>query len=353
VTYIMVFLGALISSLLITPTIIRLAHKLNILDIPNPKNPGKIHKDPIALMGGLAIYLSILLISCIFLELSFKLVGIFISMTVLLALGIADDLRNLDYRFRLWVQFAVALAIIFILDIKIEFLADYPLIGYPLTLLWIIGVTNALNLMDNVDGATSGVSFLASAGLFIFAWINQDALSAVISLALAGSCLGFLYFNFKPASIFLGDTGSLLLGVTLATLALMETRYFSLSFNHALILPFVIGVPIFDTTLATLLRLYHRRPIYMADKSNLTYRLFEMGFSQVETVIIEYVMAVFFIGSGFLLWRSSPAQSLLIVLGVGSLAILFGLRCASAGKTEKKIATQRLVTSRARSRAHY
>ena len=327
-TYIIIFLGSILTALAITPIIIRLAHRLKILDAPNPDNPGKIHKKPTALMGGLSIYFSILIFACIFLMIDLKLLGIFLAMSVIVILGIFDDIRNLDYKFRLFVQFGVALFICLGLGIKIGFLQEYPIFNIPLTLLWIVGVTNALNLMDNVDGATAGVSFFASAGLFLFAAIHGDFIAAVLALTIAGACIGFLFYNFKPASIFLGDTGSLLLGISLATISLLETEYLTLSINHIFILPFIIGVPIYDTTLATSLRLYNRRPIYLADKSNLTYRLFGFGFTQLETVFIEYGMAIFFVSSAFMLWWVSPLTSLLIISLVIGIFTYLGYRFA-------------------------
>lgn len=330
VHFLLIFFGSLMCTFILTPVVIKAAFKFNILDIPNTKNPGKIHTKPTALMGGVGIYLSVVTVTLIVLPISLQVIGLILAMTILLVLGLLDDMHNLDYRVRLFTQLAVAIMLTAFFGFKIEFLAEYPLIAYPLTVFWIVGVTNALNLMDNVDGATSGVSFLAAMGLFIFSVINGDVMVATISLALAGACLGFLYYNFRPASIFLGDTGSLLLGITLASLALLHSGQLTLSSNQIFILPFILGVPIYDTTLATSIRLYNKRPIYKADKSNLTYRLFGLGFNQVEAVLIEYCMGAFFMGSALLLWWSTPLHGGFIALAVLAASVLLGIRFAKA-----------------------
>jgi len=338
---------------------IRLAHILDILDKPNPHNPGKIHRQPIALLGGVAIYLTVLVISGFVLDWNLRILGLFSALTVIMLLGLIDDLRGLDYKVRLGVQFLVALFIVFGLDIKIAFLAEYPFIGYPLTLLWIVGVTNALNLMDNVDGATGGVSFIAALGLFGFAVLTGNTVVATLSVTLAGAVLAFLRFNFKPARIFLGDTGSLLLGLFLATLALIETQTLApFSWHHAFIFPLLLGVPIYDTTLATLLRIYYGRPVYLADKSNLTYRLFDVGFSQLQTVFIEYGMGIYFLLCAMTLWWAPPAHGIFLVLITVGFLTFLGTRFAKHNSTVhvapsiKPTSSQRIISYKFRENKH-
>lgn len=322
--YVSAFLAALICALILTPVVIRIAYFLRVLDLPNPNNPGKIHKRPIALMGGLVIYLAVLVAGGLSLQWSLEIVGIFLAVTVVLLLGLSDDLWRLDYRTRLAIQILAAAFLVFGLDIKIDFLADLPLLCYPLTLLWIVGVTNALNLMDNVDGATSGVSFFAAIGLFIVSAHTGHTVVATLSLALAGACLGFLPYNFKPASIFLGDMGTLMLGFLFATLSILSTESVPPSWNYALIFPLLLGVPIYDTGLATSIRLYRRRPIYLADRSNLTYRLFDVGLTQIQTVIVEYMMAFCFLASALMVMVAPPLLGVMIVLGTAAGLVLLG-----------------------------
>ncbi len=321
-----VFLTALLCALILTPLVIRFAHRFRILDIPKPN---KIHKKPVALLGGLAVYASICISVGVFGVFGEQAIGLFAVMTTLMMLGLIDDLKNLRPSTRLMVELLTALFIIFGLDIKIHFLADYPLLCYSLTILWIVGVTNALNLLDHADGAAGGAGFFSGLGLFAFAYLHGDLFVAFIALALAGACLGFLRFNFNGASIFLGDTGSLLLGITLSTLALMATAHLTLSLSQVFILPLILGVPIYDTCLITGLRIYHNRPIYMPDKSHLTFRLSALGLTQTQAVLAEYGMALVFVGSALALrLLNSDFMATMILCSVISLAIALGLRLA-------------------------
>jgi UDP-GlcNAc:undecaprenyl-phosphate GlcNAc-1-phosphate transferase len=217
---------------------------------------------------------------------------------VIVGLGVVDDLRGMRARIKLLVQTLAALLICAaghtILTIQIPFIGTltlYPLLGLMATVLWIIGITNAFNLVDGVDGLAAGVAFIASMGLAIIAAINGATFVVLLCIALSGSLLAFLAFNFHPAKIFLGDTGSMFLGFTLATVALMGS-YKSQAAVIFLAPVLALGFPIFETLVSMLRRLVHGRPIFVGDQSHTHHRLLRKGFSQRQVAVTLYAVAL-------------------------------------------------------------
>ena len=309
---IMCFSVAFGVSLALTPFVKVLAQKIGAIDVPDAR---RVHDHPIPRMGGLAIFYGFLIGVMCFCQLDKALRGILIGSLIIVALGIADDVKQLGAKLKFLVQIVVA-CIVVGHDIVIEyvsvptFISETGIIGLgyfsiPITILWIVGVTNAVNLIDGLDGLAVGVSSIATFSLFFIAILSGEMQVALLSAALAGGCLGFLPYNFNPAKIFMGDTGSTFLGFMLSVVCIqgLFKGYVVISF----IIPFLIlGLPIFDTAFAIVRRIWNKKPIMAPDRGHLHHKLMDMGFSQKQTVAILYVIT------------SILALSAVVVLEIGA-----------------------------------
>ncbi len=305
--YIIGFIAALVLALGLTPLVKKFAIKAGVVDVPNAR---KVHTRVMPRLGGLGIYLSFVigLVALLpFIPDSYissrdlDFVGAFlVGGTMIVLLGALDDRFDLSAKLKLVVQIATACVVVFGFDIKIEF-ANIPFhtyssvetwISIPFTILWIVGVTNAINLIDGLDGLAAGVSAIAIGTIAVMAFIMGNEITALLCLLLLGSILGFLYFNFHPAKIFMGDSGALFLGFSLALLSLLGFKQVAIvSFLTPLIL---IGVPLSDTMFAIVRRWMQKKPIFSPDKGHLHHCLRELGFSHRQTVLIIYGIAAFF-----------------------------------------------------------
>ena len=322
------FIISVVISLFMTPVAKKLAVKVGAVDIP--KDERRVHKKPMPLMGGVAIYVSIIITSLIFLPVDRTLISIIVGGTIIFISGIIDDIKGLSPRAKL--VFQIGAAIVLILgDVKIEALTNpftkssklIPLNGFgiPITIFWIVGITNTLNLIDGLDGLAAGVAMIASLS-FLFVANKFDYISIMaISSIVAGSCLGFLPYNFNPAKIFMGDTGALFLGFMLAALSI-EGVMKSVA-TIAVVVPIIIlGVPIFDTTFAIFRRLLNGRSIAEADKGHLHHRLLKMGFSQKKTVIILYSISAIFGLCAILIAKANSKRAVILSVIVFIITIL-------------------------------
>lgn len=286
-------------TLVITPYIKILALKLKIVDNPEAR---KVHKTPIPKMGGAAIYLGFLITTLIITPIDKTILTILIGATLILFLGIVDDKYAINAWLKLLGQVLIASLTIF-LGISIRYITN-PINGgiivldwwlsIPITLIWIIGLINAINLIDGLDGLASGVSAIAALIITFIALSTRQYTAALLMLALFGSNLGFLRYNFSPAKLFMGDTGSMFLGFTLA--AITVSGVMKSSITLALFIPLLIfGIPIFDTLFAIARRIKNKKRIFEADRSHLHHRLLDKGLSQKEVVIFIYA-ATFLLG---------------------------------------------------------
>ncbi|MBP2001796.1 UDP-GlcNAc:undecaprenyl-phosphate GlcNAc-1-phosphate transferase [Paenibacillus shirakamiensis] len=305
--YIIGFVVSLGLAFGLTPLVKRFAIKMGVVDVPNAR---KVHTRVMPRMGGLGIYLSFVI--GLFAILPFIpdeyltshnmdfIWAFLVGGTMIVVMGALDDKFDLSAKLKLLIQIAAACVVVFGFDIKIEFV-NFPFSSYasvetwmsvPFTILWIVGVTNAINLIDGLDGLAAGVSAIAIGTITVMAFIMGNEVTAVLCLLLLGSILGFLYFNFHPAKIFMGDSGSLFLGFSLAMLSLLGFKQVAIvSFLTPLIL---IGVPLSDTMFAIVRRWMQKKPIFSADKGHLHHCLRELGFSHRQTVLIIYGIAAFF-----------------------------------------------------------
>jgi len=279
-----------------TPIVRVLAFRIGAVDVPLDNR--RIHKKPMPRIGGLAIYLSFTLTTIIFCTPSKELATIWIGGAVLVILGILDDIYRLNAWLKLIVQLAVAIFSVCngcVID-HINLGGAYVSLGIlsaPLTVLWITGLTNAINFIDGLDGLACGVSAISSLSLLFVVMLQGDVVSAIICAILFGSCFGFLPFNFNPARIFMGDTGALFLGYTLAVISVYGV--FKLHTVLAFLVPFAIfALPVFDTLFAICRRLLAGKSPFAPDRGHIHHRLIDMGFTQKESVKILYAICGIF-----------------------------------------------------------
>lgn len=296
IKYFIIFVIAAIISFAATPFVKKLAFKLNAIDVPNSER--RVHKKPIPRMGGLAMYISFVIVSLGFYGANKQVIGIIIGATILVVMGIIDDRQELPPLYKLIAQIAAGVVLIIfgitVKSITVPFMNEYLYIGYwgiPITLIWVVGITNAINLIDGLDGLACGISFISSTTLFGVALISQRDVAIILTLILSGACLGFLYYNFNPASIFMGDTGSQFLGFVLSAISI-QGAIKSVT-TVAVVVPILaIGLPIYDTLFAMLRRKLNNKPMMSADRGHLHHKLLDRGLSQKRTVILMYIISM-------------------------------------------------------------
>jgi UDP-GlcNAc:undecaprenyl-phosphate GlcNAc-1-phosphate transferase len=309
VTYTLAFFISLLLSLILVPIIRDISIKYRILDDPN-RSTRTIHQRLIPRTGGIGIIIAFItpLIGLFFVQSGvgsvftsdFKMaVSLIAGGIMIAAIGLVDDLRGIRARNKFLLQSVVAI-FSYIMGFQIKSLS-LPFIGVvemgvfaPLiTLLWIVGIVNAINLIDGIDGLAAGVAFFVCATNFIFGFASNNIIICLLSAALGGALLGFLYYNFNPASIFMGDTGSMFIGYILATSSLWSSM--KKGTTVALLIPIIsLGLPIMDTFVAMFRRFILKRPIFSPDKGHIHHRLLKKGYSQKKTVLILYSISIFF-----------------------------------------------------------
>lgn len=293
--YFVPFLIALIVAYVLTPGVKKLAIKVGAVDKPNAR---KVHTHAIPRLGGLAIYVGFMAAVLFCVPVRHELVGLLLGCTAIVALGIWDDICNIPAKVKLVGQI-VAACIPIAFGIQIEWLTNPfgtlivlpELVAIPVTIFWIIGFTNTVNLIDGLDGLAAGVSFIASVSMFLLAYTMNQYLPAMIIVAMAGAALGFLQYNFNPAKIFMGDTGSMLLGYTMAVAAVLGLVKTAATIT--LVVPLIaLGLPILDTLFAIIRRKMSGVPIFQPDKGHLHHRLLALGMSQKQAVLIMYFVSI-------------------------------------------------------------
>lgn len=336
------FLLAFITSFVVTPYTMRLAHKIGAIDIPDKR---KIHKKPIPRLGGLAI-ISGFIVSIIYLlivlnientiqlngieQYGIKLLGFFIGILILGITCFIDDSKNIPALLKLLAQVLAAIIVV-MCGVKIDIIA-IPLlekninlsniVSYIFTIGWIVGITNAINLIDGLDGLSSGISLISCISLLIiFATNGSSILSIILITALAGGIVGFLPFNFNPAKTFVGDVGSNFLGFSLAVISILGVAktYTVLVLIAPLI---VLGLPIFDTIFAIFRRIIKGKSlkaVFKPDKGHLHHRLMAKGYTQKQAVLILYglsatlgMFAIILLDSG--IWKALSFALLVVAI---------------------------------------
>jgi UDP-GlcNAc:undecaprenyl-phosphate GlcNAc-1-phosphate transferase len=351
-TYLSVYLGSTFLALLITPTVISVARRLGIADVPGTRH---VHVKPISRIGGIAIFLSTMCLSLSVLFLSNvignafrdtrpELIVLLSTAAFLFFVGLIDDIRTggLRVRVKFLAQIAAAIAVCAV-GIRIEsvavadwFTIDFGWFSWPLTMLWIVGITNAINLSDGLDGLAAGISAVACGVIAVFAIHSGNVVMAVLMLAVLGSLTGFLLFNFNPARIFMGDCGSTFLGFTIASSSVLCSMKSSAMVGLALPV-LALGVPIFDTLFSMLRRFLERRSMFAPDRRHFHHRLIELGLKQRHVVIIIYVMTLLSAGLGMFMMVTRDISALVIFLCI-LLLLLLAFRVVGSVRLRETIA---------------
>ncbi len=298
ISYFIAFISAVIISFIMTPPARMLAIKVGALDVP--KDARKIHNKPMPYFGGLAIYVSIIACMVVYMPHTSTNLHIIAGATLIVLTGIVDDMYDMPAKVKLLMQIIAALIAIkggvqihFITNPLSETGMSYLFNGlsYIITLIWLVGITNTINLIDGLDGLASGVASIAATTLLFTASKMGHDFIVMQCAIIAGASLGFLPFNFNPAKIFMGDTGSMLLGYMLAVTSV--SGMIKSVAAVALAVPiFAIGLPIFDTTFAIIRRYINKKPIMEADKDHLHHKLMKSGLNQRQTVLIMYFISM-------------------------------------------------------------
>lgn len=304
-----------------TPLVKALAFKVGAVDVP--KDARRMHKVPIPRMGGLAIFLAFIFSVLLFAEVDREIQGILLGSVIIVVVGVLDDIMTLRAIPKFIVQIIAAVVVI-LHGVRIEFITNpFPgdgltYIALPawlsvaVTVIWIVAITNAVNFIDGLDGLAVGVSGISAATMLVVALMVAENNIAVIMAALLGACLGFIPYNFNPAKIFMGDTGSTFLGFILATISLQGL--FKLYAIISFAVPFLIlGVPIFDICFAVIRRLAKGQSPLQADRGHVHHRLIDMGFSQKQTVAITYMLTAILGLAAVVLTTSGEVKTLILI----------------------------------------
>ena len=316
-------LTAALVALISTPVVRSLAFRVGAVDVP--KDNRRMHNHPIPRMGGLAIFLGFILSVLIFVPLTSELRGMLLGGVVIVILGILDDIFALPALPKFFVQIGAALIAV-LHGNRIEFLSNpnifssesYWELGWlaiPITVLWIVGITNAVNLIDGLDGLACGVSTISSMTLLVIALVMEEPDVALLMGALSGACIGFLPYNLNPAKIFMGDTGSTFLGFVLAVVSIQGLFKFYTIISFAV--PFLmLGLPIFDTCFAILRRVSHGQSPMAPDRGHIHHRLIDMGFTQKQAVAVLYIISAILGLSAVVLTTIGVVRAMLFLLAL-------------------------------------
>ena len=316
-------LTAALVALISTPVVRSLAFRVGAVDVP--KDNRRMHNHPIPRMGGLAIFFGFILSVLIFIPLTPELRGMLLGSVVIVILGILDDIFALPALPKFFVQIGAAL--IAVLEGNcIDFLSnpnifsqdlfwELGLLAVPITVFWIVGITNAVNLIDGLDGLACGVSTISSMTLLVIALVMEEPDVAILMGALSGACIGFLPYNLNPAKIFMGDTGSTFLGFILAVVSIQGLFKFYAIISFAV--PFLmLGLPIFDTCFAILRRVSHGQSPMAPDRGHIHHRLIDMGFTQKQAVAVLYIISAILGLSAVVLTTIGVVRAMLFLLAL-------------------------------------
>jgi UDP-GlcNAc:undecaprenyl-phosphate GlcNAc-1-phosphate transferase len=314
--YIPLIILSFLAAFVVTPVIGRVASRTGFIDEPKPH---KLHVRPMPLLGGLAIYLAlcVALLQVDFAAEWIEMAAVAVGATLLMLVGLWDDRRGVAPHMKIVAQAAAAL-LVTAAGVQVQ-LTPWPAVNIAITLFWFVGITNAINLMDNMDGLAAGTSAVSALFFTILAAAAKQGLVASLAAAVTGASLGFLFYNISPAMIFMGDTGSLLLGFLLAVIGVKYAPS-DLPLGSTWMVPIVVmGLPIFDTTLVTVSRLVSRRPVVLGGTDHTSHRLARLGLGINRAVFSMYLAAGLLGVLAVFMTHSSPQ------LATGMFAALFAV----------------------------
>ncbi|MDE6280939.1 MAG: undecaprenyl/decaprenyl-phosphate alpha-N-acetylglucosaminyl 1-phosphate transferase, partial [Oscillospiraceae bacterium] len=312
-----------------TPLVKALSVKMGAVDVP--KDGRRMHDHPIPRMGGLAIFFGFVVSMLLFVSLDMEKKGMLLGTVIIVVLGILDDKYALPAKPKFLVQIAAALIAV-LAGNRIDVLSNPNVfssnpvwqlgwLAYPVTVVWIVAITNSVNFIDGLDGLACGVSTISAATMLVIALLVSEQDVAVMMAALAGACIGFLPYNFNPAKIFMGDTGSTFLGFVMATVSVngMFKQYTIISF----VVPFLmLGLPIFDECFAVIRRLSRGQSPMAPDRGHVHHRLIDMGFSQKQAVGVLYVISAILGLSAVVLTAGGAQKAMVFLLAMGVAAAI-------------------------------
>ena len=328
-TIVLALAVALIVSFLATPIVKSFACRVGAIDVP--KDARRMHKVPIQRMGGLAIFLGFIISLLLFCPLDDELKGILLGSVIIVIMGIIDDITPLRASLKFVVQILAALIPIYY-GVQITCISnpnifspdlywDFGWLSIPITVLWIVGLTNAVNLIDGLDGLAIGVSSISALTMLVIAILVAEPQVAVIMAALVGACIGFMPYNINPAKIFMGDTGSTFLGYILACITIQGLFKFYAVISF--VVPFLIlGLPIFDTMFAIIRRMSHGQNPMTPDRSHVHHRLIDMGLNQKQAVAVLYVISAILGLSAVVLATSGALKAILCLMALLIVAVV-------------------------------
>lgn len=313
-----------------TPIVKAFAQRVGAMDVPGEAR--RVHDHPIPRMGGLAIFLGFLLSVLLFADINRQMQGILLGCVIIVATGAVDDIISLNAWVKLALQILAATVAV-LHGVEINVLANpavwsakaYLILGnfsIPITILWIVGITNSVNLIDGLDGLAVGVSTISSLTMLVIALLVSDGSVAIVLAALAGACIGFLPYNLNPAKIFMGDTGALLLGYVLATMSILGLFKFYAVVSFAVPL-LAVAVPLFDTVFAFCRRLFRGQSPMHADRGHFHHRLIDMGLSQKQAVAVLYSISAILGLAAVVITTSGEIKALILILGFCLCAFLW------------------------------
>lgn len=320
-------------SILITPLVKKFAVSIKVMDVP--KDERRVHNKPIPLLGGLAIYASFI-ITLILKQgsISYTEKGIIIGATIIVIGGILDDKYDIKPWQKLVFQIGAAICLM-LFNIRIisltnpfssgsmSYLNVGQLFGILLTIIWVVGITNAFNLIDGLDGLAAGIAFISSGTILVVGFLNGRYEAVTLTSILCGAVLGFLPYNYNPASIFMGDTGSQLLGFLLAAISIEGAVKSAAAF--AIAVPILaLGLPIYDTLFAMVRRKINGKPIMQADRGHLHHRLLDMGLTQRQAVLVMYLISAALGGLAIIAAQLSSAREYFLLAFVMVVLVFLG-----------------------------
>ncbi len=320
---------ALIVSFLMTPVVKTFAYKVGAIDVP--KDNRRMHKVPIPRLGGLAIFAGFMVSTLLFNEIDVQMRGILMGSVIIVLLGVVDDITPLPAMLKFVVQILAALIPISH-GVVIKALSNpnvfsgspYWVLGglsIPITIIWIVGITNAVNLIDGLDGLANGVSAICATTMLAIALLVSDGHVAATMAALVGACVGFMPYNTNPAKMFMGDTGATFLGFILATMSIQGLFKFYALISFAV--PFLIlGLPIFDTAFAMIRRIAKGQSPMKPDRSHVHHRLIDMGLNQKQAVATLYVISAILGMSAVVLTTSGELKAMMFFVALCVVAIV-------------------------------
>ncbi len=343
---VLALLTALVISFLTTPVVKTFAYKVGAIDVP--KDARRMHKVPTPRLGGLAIFIGFMVSILLFVKITPEMKSILLGAVIIVVLGVVDDIMALPAMLKFVVQI-VAASIPATHGVVIQAFSNpnifsddlYWVLGWlslPFTVIWIVAITNAVNLIDGLDGLANGVSAISATTMLVIALVGGQSQVSIVLAALVGACVGFMPYNMNPAKMFMGDTGATFLGFILATMSIQGLfKYYAVI---SFVVPFLIlGLPIFDTAFAFIRRIAHGQSPMHADRSHIHHRLIDMGLNQKQAVATLYVISAI-LGLSAVVLTTGGEQKAMVLFGALCVVAVVAARVVFPKEVTKELSEE-------------